>query len=156
MTFTERLTDATRHEHDVAERLRAHGWTVEPFGQALLVEAIRTALRHYAHLPLRWMPDLLGVRGDDIPVLIDAKWGRSDTPNYDLERDAFDAHLRWWWAMRTQFWYVWHDFHYSTIEQISRGINDGHICKGAYRGNGSGTPFLLVPKRTGLRSETPL
>lgn len=151
-----RLEQGKVFEAAVGDRLRAHGWTVEPFGQALLSEAIRTALRRHAHLPLRWMPDLLAVRGDDLPVMVDAKGGRTDTPNYAIERDAFDGALRWWWAMRTQHWIVWHDFHWSTIDQISQGLRDGVIRDGHWRGNGSGTPFLLIPKMPELRSAVPL
>src|SRR5262245_53343513 len=125
MSFATRLAQGKAHEIEVTSRLRSHGWAVEPFGQALLTEAIRAALRRHAHLPLRWMPDLLAVRGDDLPLMVDAKTSQPGYSSYVLERDAFDGALRWWWAMRTQHWLVWGDFHYSTIEQISRGLADG-------------------------------
>jgi hypothetical protein len=135
----------------VADLMRARGWIVEPFGQALLTETIRAVIRRKDNLPLRWIPDLLCTRDQKDPpiVLIDAKTGRSDTPFYDLERNAYDAAMRWLYSMRADdFWYVWHDFHRSSVMQISQGLARGEIVPGPYFGNGSGTPYLLIPKRS--------
>lgn len=159
MTWALRSEPAFEHEERVASVLRARGWLVEPFGQAQISEAIRVALRRNRHLPLRWMPDLLCIKGERV-LLVDAKTclpKNKASRNHALECDAYDAHCRWQYAMRTEFRYVWHDLHWSQLAHIMAGIHDGTVRRAAtHDGSGSGTPFYLIPRVEPFTSALPL
>jgi hypothetical protein len=75
------------HELDAAAEIRLHGLRVDEFGQALLSEDARAALRQTKSL-LRWLPDLVAWRpAKPRPFLIDAKTcldGRK-TANHSIE-----------------------------------------------------------------------
>lgn len=136
-----RLRLALDHERAVMERIRSAGWSCEPFGQAMLTEAIRKILRRH-RTPIRWMPDLLAIREE--VLLVDAKYElRTDTPNFSIECDAIEAHKRWSVALASPVVYVFPDFTVNTVESL-RPIHEFHNVRGQTRG--SGTDFVLVRK----------
>ena len=81
------LAEGALFVDDVAARLREAGFEVEPFGQEQIrSEAVRAALVATSS-PLRWLPDLIAVRGP-LAYWVDAKGGRNDTPNRAIEVSA--------------------------------------------------------------------
>lgn len=136
---------AEAHEECVIDLLRQAGWVADHWGQGMLTDDLRTALRGTTS-PLRWAPDVLAVRGSTT-TFVDAKSEiRQDTPNFSLEKSAFSAHFSWWVGNGGHLVYVWDDFRASHIRDISKLIADGQIRTGIYAGAGSGTPFYLIPK----------
>lgn len=136
---------AEAHEECVKDMVRQAGWVCDNWGQGMLTDDLRAALRP-TKSPLRWAPDLLAVRGQTV-TFIDAKSEiRQDTPNFSIERRAFASHFSWWVGNSVHFIYVWDDFRCSHIKDINALLNAGHVHTGIYQGSGSGTPFLLVPK----------
>lgn len=143
--FATRNQLATAHETLVIDLFRSAGWTIDRWGQALLTEIIRDALRRTPSY-LRWAPDAVAVAGADV-LLVDAKTEiRQDTAYFALEAAALDAHICWSMAMQHDVIYVWDDLTTSSVSDIQRGVAQGTVRSGPYRGNGSGTPFWLVPK----------
>jgi hypothetical protein len=73
------------HELDAAAEIRLHGLRVDEFGQALLSEDARAALKQTNSL-LRWLPDLVAWRpAKPRPFLIDAKTCLRKTANHSIE-----------------------------------------------------------------------
>lgn len=138
MSFQDRMGPAREHELAVQQRIREAGYVCEEWGQGLLSARLREAMRPFRTF-LRWAPDL-AVVGDSI-FFVDAKTGRADTSNHDIEQAAVDAHETWSAATRHRVVYVWGDFSVSTLEEV---IQDSK--PGAFHGFGSGTPFRLYPK----------
>lgn len=150
MTFADRLAQAVAHEAAVMKRIRAHGWTCDEFGQALFSPAVRAAMKRWPTL-VRWSPDLIAVRpprvgsgtGDSVR-LIDAKFStRCDTPNYDVELASLLAHQRWITAFDLGVWLVFHDFKACRVDDV---LDSDRTRRGRTTGNGSGRPFLLIPR----------
>jgi hypothetical protein len=91
-----RYADGTRWEDGLAERLRAWGWIVSPFGQGQLDGSVTRALAAYRDqlgrpAGIRWLPDLIAVRRDAL-CLIDAKTSTGDHDSYKVECAAVDVH----------------------------------------------------------------
>lgn len=135
----QRLDLAADHEQETALRLEHAEWFVTLWGQGQLPELARRMLGRTLS-PIRWTPDLLAIRGP-LAVFIDAKTGRSDTANYDIEAQALVSHRRLCRAGHPVV-IVWHDFRWSHAWELNP--DDG--APGTYIGNGSGTPFLLFRK----------
>lgn len=139
------LSDA--HEAVVLLLLNDAGWVAEPWGQALVSERLRQALKQVPSCPARWAPDILAVR-DREWAFVDAKAEiRGDTPNFSIEKSAVRSHFSWWIghnAGTAKFIYVWDDFRCSYIDDLNdtKGLHEGHFA-----GVGSGTPFWLIPKQ---------
>lgn len=138
---------AEAHEECVLDLLRQAGWVADHWGQGMLTEDLRSALRA-TKSPVRYAPDLLAVRGSTV-AFIDAKSEiRQDTPNFSLEKAAFQAHSQWWAGNGGHLVYVWDDFRVSHILDVTKQVADGQIRTGNFHGSGSGTPFYLIPKAT--------
>jgi hypothetical protein len=116
----DRLHHGRGHEVRVAEKLRAHGWRVQDFGQGLFDDDIRIAMRS-ARIELtvwwRWIPDLVAAKGSRV-VLVDPKTDlNTTTPNFSIEVSA-------WWAHRQMrmlglpIVYVWSDFTCNLVELL--------------------------------------
>lgn len=143
--FETRMQFAEAHEECVLDLVRQAGWTADHWGQGLLSDPMRKALRG-TDSPIRWAPDILAVRGQTT-TFVDAKGEiRQDTPNFSIEKRAFTSHFSWWVGNGIHFVYVWDDFTVSHIRDVGRLINEGRIRTGVFQGSGSGTPFLLIPK----------
>lgn len=142
--FEARKDFADAHEQLVRAHVVDAGWVCEPWGQALLSPRLRDALRR-TDCPARWSPDLLAVNADGLWLFIDAKAEmRTDTEFFSLERAAYQSHEAWAKANGTlgSFVYVWDDLTCSYIEEVADNFK-----LGTFRGSGSGTSFVLVPKR---------
>lgn len=136
-TFDDRIVMARAFEWAVQCRLEELGWTACEWGQGLLSPEMRDALRATSSL-VRWTPDILAVRGDAVRW-VDAKSGLryQDTGNHDIETKSLDAAE----AARgiASVLFVFPDWRVATPVLVrERG------WPGPYRGNGSGTPFVLV------------
>jgi hypothetical protein len=108
-----RYADGTRWEDGLAERLRAWGWIVSPFGQGQLDGSVTRALAAYRDqlgrpAGIRWLPDLIAVRRDAL-CLIDAKTSTGDHDSYKVECAAVDVHTVISYELSTPVVYVWED-----------------------------------------------
>jgi hypothetical protein len=139
-TFGSRLRLASATETEATERLRDAGYVVGQFGQAMLPQEVREQLRH-SESDLRWLPDLIAIRGTR-ELLVDAKTSaRSDTPNYSIELRAHRAHLALMsaYGVPVVYYFTGGSANYAALVRIET-MFDG-------RGTGgSGTPFLLARK----------
>lgn len=150
MSYAERAREAAWHELWVKQELNLiTGWQAEPYGQALLSEDMRRALRRCRTLagrkaPVRWMPDIIAVRSPEVRF-IDAKAGQKweATGNHDIEADALQAALRWSDALSADVWFIFTDGRGVTARRI--GLCE-YVRPGRFAGNGSGTPFWLLPR----------
>lgn len=132
------------HEAVVRLRVRQAGWVCDHWGQALLTEELRTALRGTS-CPARWAPDLVAVRGREWRF-VEAKADTSDTPTFSIEKATLSSHVSWYRGHNegpAGFVYVWDDFRCSYIGDLTE---DNGLRAGQYQGRGSGTPFWLFPK----------
>jgi hypothetical protein len=89
-TVAVRLKEGQAFEDLVAEKLRGEGFLVCRFGQAQIADDVRQALQATTS-PLRWLADLLAVRGEQW-FWVDPKTGRTDTDNNVIEQSAMNAH----------------------------------------------------------------
>ncbi len=120
MTGPNRLHHGRAHEIAVRERLQRHGWIVQDWGQGILSDEIRVALRVGGREPAvlwRWIPDLIAVKGSRV-VLIDPKSDlRSDTAYFSIEIGAWQAHLAML-PLGLHVVYVWADFTCNTAQGL--------------------------------------
>lgn len=144
--FHRRLEEAKKHEAFVRVLLQIRGWTAEPFGQGQLTDAMRDHLRNI-DTAVRWMPDIIAAKrfaNRTLVAFIDAKAGDrwKETSNHDIEISALKAAEKWIELSGEQcpYYFVFGDTGVLTPEDV-RGLGR----RGSYYGNGSGTPFLLVP-----------
>lgn len=99
MSWYDRIDVGTKWERDVAERLQAVGYLCKPYGQALLDEEMRRALRE-ARSPIRYIADLVAVRNQEA-ILVDPKtcikekYRDPDWPNIAIEVDCHKANSLW-------------------------------------------------------------
>lgn len=131
------------HEEAVANRLREHGWHVEPFGQGLFSELIRnTMLHHEPKVMLRWLPDLIASR-NGVLRLIEAKSRTSKTENHSLEIDSLMALTACEVVWGVPVVIVWSDF---TVNRPRALKVVRWVTTPDARTNGSKTPFVLLRK----------
>ena len=139
---------SAHHERMCIALLRHHGWVADHWGQALISEQLREALKA-THCPARWSPDVLAVRGRDW-VLIDCKAEvNNGTPNHSIEVAALEAMVAWAMAntdAHGRCGYVWHDFSWTDALRLHM---TGEKERGRPSTNGSGTPYWLFPKTLG-------
>ena len=104
--FTSRLTLGTGHEQRVATELEARGWTVTPWGQGILPEVTRRAIRE-AGSRFRYFPDLIAARPGEI-VTIDAKehMRSTETDRYAVHRECIAFGLHFFAAFGLPLFYV--------------------------------------------------
>jgi len=145
--YTKRLDQGVDHEIRVARLLRALGWHVDHIGQGFMDPSVSKMLKR-VDTALRWFPDLIAVHRDfpDTPILIDAKNGRQDTPNWSAECAALQSHAgaqRW---SGLDVFYVWPDLSWNTHDQLMEASDRNVITQGTFSGSGSGTSFVLIPK----------
>jgi hypothetical protein len=120
--------------------LETRGWVTFPFGAGQLTEEARRQLIKY-DTPMRYIPDILAFREDRL-VLVEAKTGRNDTDNVAIETKCYEAGFSLSGIWRIPVFYVWCGFLTGDVWTIHE-----HKHAGPYRGDGSGTPFYLVPKK---------
>ena len=151
MSFAARLETAVEFEEQLKERLNSTGWPAFSFGQAQLPAECRQRLVRFEDFSkrpcrIRWMPDIITFRdlrsGRSYVALIDAK--ASNGQRYAIETSALDTAEIYVDKLYTPTFFVFDDWKVLTpLEVRQRGF------QGPCRGNGSGTPFLLVEKRYG-------
>jgi len=151
-TFATRISAATKKEEEDAALLeQKYRCVVTPFGQGQLTDEARNYLRqHPKPLYIRWLPDRLVIRPalylemmDEWMWLIDSKIGRQDTLYWVLEKAAHTAHRLQRDALGLPIVYIWPDG--CTCSYVE-DLPDEKLIDGPQRGNGSGTPYWLVPK----------
>jgi ribulose bisphosphate carboxylase small subunit len=150
-TWATRITSAQEREQEVWALLeQGYGCQVSFFGQSQLPEKMRDRLRAYPSKPnIRWLPDLLVERDylrfqrvQEYIWLVDVKSCRLDTDYWDIEQASLAAHRSMRYQLGLPIVYVWPDG-CSYVEDL----RDNLLINGPYRGNGSGTPFWLFPKK---------
>lgn len=140
-TFDERHAIGEAFERQVATMLRARGWSVERIGQGTWSRETRERL-HRGTSHVRWMPDLLAVSRDGVPVMVDCKSPlehRSALETFAVEAKAVQSHLAL--SAWIEVLYVWSE---GLLVMSARGADRGRYVTPAPRGRGSGTPLVLV------------
>lgn len=135
-----------RHEQRTLDALRERGWDSELFGQSLLTEPMSDRLGR-VDTPVRWMPDIIAgknIGGRQRIVFVEAKGGTRyrDTGNHDIQVASLDAAEKWvtFAGGECPLFYIFDDLGVTTPAAIRASCWEGQ-----YRGNGSGTPFVLFP-----------
>jgi hypothetical protein len=135
---------ANEHERDCAKALIGRGWAVSPFGREWMGETSRALAR--TNSVLRWTPDLLAVRGDNI-VLVDAKRGSLEGfRNVTIQSNVVWAGEAWstiapvYYIYPTGLTFSWQDIVTHVLEERLMVRTDG---------TGSGTPYYLIPQELG-------
>ena len=147
-----RMRSGISFEDDVLKRIGLinPAWHACHFGQGQLDERLRRGLlrydqRHHCKTFARWMPDIIAARDDgEHRLLIDAKTSTKETPNWAIEQDSIDALTRISSAFQIPCIYVFTDF--SAIDVSHVEVLGSCIFPGS--GNGSGTPYRLLPKHS--------
>src|SRR6266566_1427819 len=105
-TFTEQLAAGTAHEGRVASELEARGWTVTCWGQGILPELTRRAIRD-ARCKFAHFPDLVAARPGEI-VAIDAKtvMQSTETGRYAVSRECVAFGVQFHAAFGLPLFYV--------------------------------------------------
>lgn len=140
-----RLERAQEFEQKVVAALVERDWQAEGFGQGQLSEDMREVIRR-VNTPVRYMPDIIAckrlVTGTRL-VFVDAKAGDrwKDTGKHDVETAALDAAEKWVTLSECPYFFVFGDGGVLTPD-VLRELGQ----PGTFRGVGSGTPFLLVPR----------
>ena len=152
MSFAERMVAAAAFEQQVMDRLNASGWAAEAFGQGQLSLTFRDVLRRYqddAGHPtlLRWLPDIITyanhLRDRPFVALIDAK-ACDGRPNYSVEKTAIETLELYSDRHFTPTFFVFNDWKVLTPREARQRGTEGPPPK-----NGSGTPYVLIPKQYG-------
>lgn len=133
-------------EQRVAEELTLRNWHVNPWGQGVLTESVRSALRG-TDSSMRWTPDLIAARGE-IVVMVDCK-GRmtsSDSNRHSVERAAVRAHLQFAAWTDLPMYYVFDNLGVLTPHDV---LTLGRV--GPHTRVGSDAPYYLL----GVGSDRP-
>ena len=149
MTFSDRMASAKVFESDLIDRLNSMGWRAWPFGQGLLPEECRNALKRFRDDQgnpslIRWMPDILAVKtighGSSV-ALIDAKKSNADYSSYTIEIKAVETMEIYAKHLFTPTFFVFDDYRVLTPSN-ARALG----VAGPPPKFGSGTPYILVQK----------
>lgn len=145
MSFSERLAKGRAHEERVLAALRDQRWMGELFGQGQIPAHMRDLLRRFK-TAVRYMPDIIaGIEKPDLRLaFVDAKWGDrwQETGNHDIESAALRAAVCFQQYADAEVWIVFPDMSViSPTDALAIAI-PGRFC-----GNGSGTPFELIPTK---------
>jgi hypothetical protein len=145
MNFASRIGNAVDAEKRVLGGLKAAGYMAYPFGQGMLPYEFREALRQYANPQgrpslVRWFPDIVAARMP-ILALLDVKTDSGKTPNYSIEISALEACEAMQNGFFTPSWFIFPDLRVLTPKIVRKNCKTGN-----FRGNGTGTPFVIVEK----------
>jgi hypothetical protein len=143
--FEKRLEVATAFEERVVAALVDRNWRAERFGQGQLSKEMRDIIRR-VKTPTRYMPDIIAAKqftAQTRLVFIDAKAGEKwrETGKHDIEAAALDGAELWQEYSKCDVYFV-----FTNGETITPAVFRELSQPGVYRGSGSGTPFLLVPR----------
>lgn len=105
-TFMDRLAVGNELEHRVASELEARGWTVSCWGQGILPDQTRQAIRD-ARSRFQHFPDLVAARAGEI-VTVDAKdhMHSVETDRYAVSRQCVNFGLQFYAAFGLPLYYV--------------------------------------------------
>lgn len=105
-SFPDRMAAGSAHEDRVARELESRGWTVTKWGQGILPEVARRAIRE-ARSSFRYFPDLVAARAGEI-VTIDAKerMHSTETGRYAVSRECVAFGVQFYAAFRLPLFYV--------------------------------------------------
>jgi hypothetical protein len=126
-------------ERCVADELRSRAWVVNPWGQGILDEGIRSALRR-TDSSVRWTPDLVAARGETI-CFIDCKGNMTGgaRQRHAVERAAVKAHLQLVAWTDLPVYYVFDNLGVATpYDVLMAGRRGPTPCVG------SGAPYYLI------------
>jgi hypothetical protein len=143
--FERRLEVATAFEEKVAAALIDRGWRAERFGQGQLSVEMRDVIRRVT-TAVRYMPDIIAAKRFAAAtrlVFIDAKAGEKyrRTGKHDVEAAALDGAEKWQEYSQCPVYFV-----FTNGDTITPQVFRELCTPGEYRGAGSGTPFLLIPR----------
>lgn len=143
--FERRLAVATAFEEKVAAALVEREWIAERFGQGQLSEEMRDVIRR-VNTATRYMPDVIAAKqfpaGTRL-MFVDAKAGEKwkETGNHDIETAALEGAEKWEGFSGCPVYFV-----FANGDTITPRVFRELSRPGPFRGVGSGTPFLLVPR----------
>jgi hypothetical protein len=105
-TFEARLATGKDHETRVTSELEQRGWTVTQWGQGILPDVTRWAIRE-ARSRFRYFPDLVAARPGEIAT-IDAKecMHSTETGRYAVSRECVAFGLQFYAAFGLPLYYV--------------------------------------------------
>jgi hypothetical protein len=143
--FERRLEAATVFEVKVVAALIERDWRAERFGQGQLSEEMRDVIRQ-VQTSVRYMPDVIAAKkfkAVNRLMFVDAKAGEKyrETGNHDVETAALEGAEKWQQFSDCPVYFVFTNGDTIT-PQVFRELGK----PGPYRGVGSGTPFLLIPR----------
>jgi hypothetical protein len=143
--FERRLEVATAFEVKVVAALIERGWRAERFGQGQLSEEMRDIIRR-VNTKVRYMPDVIAARtfaAKTKLIFVDAKAGEKwqETKNHDIETAALEGAEKWQEFSECPVYFV-----FTSGDTITPQDFRELATPGRFRGVGSGTPFLLVPR----------
>lgn len=126
-------------EQRVAGELRSRAWVVNPWGQGVLDERIRYALRRTDSFA-RWTPDLVAAR-DETVCFIDCKANMTGGTRrrHAIERAAVRAHLQLVAWTDLPLYYVFDDLGVATPYDVLMAGQHGPTSN-----VGSGAPYYLI------------
>lgn len=143
--FVRRLEVATAFEEKVVAALVERGWRAERFGQGQLSEEMRDIIKR-VNTRVRYMPDIIAAKSFNaktLLVFVDAKAGDKwkDTGNHDIETAALEGAEKWEQYAECPVYFV-----FSDGGTVTPAVFRELATPGRFRGVGSGTPFLLIPR----------
>jgi hypothetical protein len=144
-SFQHRKAVGDAHERRVAQELVLRGWDVNAWGQGVLTEAVRSALRG-TDSSLRWTPDLVAAKGPQV-FLIDCKSRMTShtTHRHAVERAAVMAHLQLVAWTQLPVCYIFDNLDVLTpLDILMSGRTGPHSARG------SGSAYYLVPAARSL------
>ena len=118
LDYATRKAVGDTHEARVRAELERRGWTVSPYGQGVLPEAITRALGR-TNSRMRWDPDFVAANGSTV-CLIDAKSAMrgEDAWSYTISRKALRAHIRLWAELDLPVVYVFSNLGVATPAEV--------------------------------------
>ncbi len=141
-SFHDRKAIGDAHERRVTLELHNRGWHVSPWGQGVMGEPVRLALRSTDSF-LRWTPYLIATREGRV-VMIDCKSRMTSQASrrHAIENAAVTAHLQLVAWARLPLYYV-----FDNLDLLTPTDALGLGTHGSRTTAGSGTPYLLAPRR---------
>lgn len=137
-----RLATGLEHEERVRAELERRGWTTSPYGQGVLDEQVRRALK-LTDSPRRFDPDFIVAQGSTV-CGIDAKATmRGDAAHtYTISRKVLEAHLRIWANDDLAIYYVFSNLGVATPHEVMQFCHVTRIgeVNGSYVSFAAGAP----------------
>jgi Holliday junction resolvase len=138
-TYAERAAVGQSHEQRVARELEVRGWTVAPWGQGILPDRIKRAIRDTGS-KFRHFPDIVAARPGEL-IAIDAKdqMHSTETGRYAISRECVAFGLQFYAAFGLPAFYVFGNLGVLCPTEV---LSYGRIGPGA-----SGGAYHLVSGR---------